>query len=258
MGKQERERERRREERLQGQADDEAAARRRRATRLIAGVGFAAIVVVAILILASQSSDSGSDGDGGDVEGAAEVRALLSGIPQRGTVLGDPGAARKIVEFGDLQCPICREFSTGVIEDLIGRVVSEGTAKLEFRNWTILGPQSQVAARASLAASLQGRYWQFVELFYRNQGAENSGYVTDEFLRSIAEGAGVADLERWESDRELPRWNEALTATDDRALALGFTGTPSILVSGPGGEIALGTPGSAAEIENGLSGVGGG
>lgn len=258
MGKQERERDRRREERIRKQAEEESAARRKRVTQIVAGSALVALVAIVALILISQSGSDDGGGDAASVDGTAEVRALLSGIPQNGAVLGDPSVKQKIVEFGDLQCPVCKEFSTSVVKELIEGPVSDGTAQIEFRNWTILGPQSRLAAKAALAASLQDRYWQFVELFYRNQGTENSGYVTDDFLRSIAEGAGVPNLDKWESDRDLPRWNSILNATDTQAITFGFSGTPSFVVEGPGGTKPLGTPQSAAEIESNLSQTAGG
>ena len=40
-------------------------------------------------------------------------------------------------------------------------------------------------------AEQQGRLWPFLEAFYATQGEENSGYVTDDFLRQVAQAAGV-------------------------------------------------------------------
>jgi protein-disulfide isomerase len=154
-----------------------------------------------------------------------------------------------VVEFGDLQCPVCKTYSTSVVAPLIEGPVRAGRAKLEFRNWAILGPQSSDAGAAALAAGEQNRYWNFVELFYRNQGVEGSGYVTDEFLRSVAEGAGVPDLARWERDQGSARWTAVLSRVDRQAQSFGLTGTPSFLVIGPNGTQTLGTPHSATEIE---------
>ena len=69
-------------------------------------------VVVVVLIVISQSG-------GGSAAAAArrpQTRSTqqLKGIPQHGTALGDPNAKAKIVEFGDLQCPVCRDFSEQV------------------------------------------------------------------------------------------------------------------------------------------------
>jgi hypothetical protein len=244
------ERERLRQRRLEREEQVQQGERR----LLLFGGGAAAlaICVVAALIVISQSGS----GDGGEVAGAADVAAHLEGIPQRGSFLGDPDAEVTVVEFGDLQCPVCKEYSTGVVAALIDGPVRQGRARLEFRNWAILGPQSRAAAAAAYAAGEQNRQWSFTELFYRSQGIENSGYVTDEFLRSIAEGAGVPDLARWEKDRAAVRWDRALARTDNQAMGFGFTGTPSFLVIGPKETQPLGTPHSAGHIEAAINEVG--
>ena len=101
-----------------------------------------------------------------------------------------------MVEFGDLQCPVCQAFSAQIAPGLISDVVRKGTAKYEFRQYTIIGPDSTAAAKAALAAGEQGRYWNFIELFYRNQGTENSGYVTDELPRVDRQGRRASPTSR--------------------------------------------------------------
>jgi protein-disulfide isomerase len=245
------ERERLRHHRLE--REEQKQQRERRLVVLGGAAALLAVCVVAVLILISQSGNAGGDSS---VEGAGEVAAHLDGVPQDGAFLGNPKADVTVVEFGDLQCPVCKEYSEGAVADLIDGPVRDGVARLEFRNWVILGPQSADAAAAAYAAGEQDRQWSFTELYYRNQGIENSGYVTDEFLRSIAEGAGVPDLARWERDRAEARWEATIAKTSAEAERLGFSGTPSFLVVGPHGSNALGTPHSAAQIEAAISRAG--
>jgi protein-disulfide isomerase len=223
---------------------------RRRLGQIASGAAFLAVCGVAILIVVSQAG-GGSGGDT-ELEDVGIVRDELRSVPQRGTLLGDSEAEVQIVEYGDLQCPICREFSIRTIPGLIGGVVSDGRASLDFRQWVVIGreprAESTLAAKAALAASEQDRYWNYVELFYRNQGAEESGYVTDEFLTAIARGAGVRDIRRWNRDRRDPRWDEVLARGAAEAAELRFTGTPSLLVEGPGGRRTLGVP-TLEEVE---------
>jgi protein-disulfide isomerase len=216
----------------------------RKARQIASGVGFLAVCAIAVLIIVSQAG-GGSGGDT-DLEDVGLVRQQLQGIPQHRTVLGDPKAKVKIVEYGDLQCPICKGFSVDTAPDLIDQVVRQGTASYDFRQWPVIGSpphtQSTLAAKAALAASKQGRYWNYVELFYRNQGTEDSGYVTDAFLTAIAKGAGVPDIGRWNGDRRSKRWDELLARADSEASSLDFAGTPSFLVEGPAGRRTLTVP----------------
>jgi protein-disulfide isomerase len=230
--------------------------RRARAIKLASAIAFLAIVAVAILIVISQSQNSG--GDAGNIEGKTDVDRLLHGIPQERLVLGQPSAAVTLVEFGDLQCPFCKHFSKDVLPPVIEGPVRRGEAKLDFRNYTIIGPESIPAGAAAIAAGKQGRGWNFVEIFYRNQGEEDSGYVTDEFLTAVARAAGVPDIGQWNRDRKSKAVLAEVEETTAEAKQLGFTGTPSFAVEGPGTEglEALGTPGSAGDLEAAIAAAG--
>jgi len=238
MASRKEEKERLRHERLAREAEEHAKQRRQRLIQYGSGAGFLAVCAIAVLIVVSQSG-GGSAGSG--AKDAGLIQEQLRGIPQHGKVLGDPEAKVTVVEFGDLQCPVCEAFSVQVAPDLISDVVRKGTADYEFRQFTIIGPDSVSAAKAALAAGEQGRYWSFVELFYRNQGTENSGYVTDDFLTSVAKGAGVADINKWNQDRQSSKWDSALSKVKSDAQSLGLNATPSIVVEGPGGRRVVGS-----------------
>jgi protein-disulfide isomerase len=229
--------------------------RRQRLIKLGSAVAFLAIAAVLVAVVISQSQSDG--GDASNVEDTALVNNQLRGIPQNGMVLGDQEAKATLVEFGDLQCPVCKGYAEKIIPEVIAGPVRRGEAKLDFRNFVILGSQSTDAGVAAVAAGEQGRGWNFVELFYRNQGFENSGYVTDEFLTAIARGAGVPDIAKWNADRQSKAVLREVNRTTSHASNLGFTGTPSFAVQGPDGALKpIGTPGSAGEIESALSQAG--
>jgi len=253
-----RDREARREEQLQ--AGERAAAddRRQRMIKLASAMAFLALAVVAVLIVVSQGSNE-EGGDASKVEGAAEIEAELNGIPQKGLVLGSGGAKATLVEFGDLQCPFCKGFAEEILPPVIENKVRAGEAKLEFRNFTIIGEQSVPAGAAAIAAGQQGRGWNFIELFYRNQGREDSGYVTDEFMTAIARAAGVRNIAQWNKARKSKSVLNEVSKTTEEARELGFSGTPSFAVEGPGvkGLETLGTPGSSGDLESALENAAG-
>jgi protein-disulfide isomerase len=226
-------------ERLAHEASEQAKERRRRLVQYGSAAAFLAVGVVVVLIIVSQSG--GGDSAGSGSKDAAVIEQQLKGIPQHGTVLGDPKAKVTVVEFGDLQCPVCQAFSVDTVPGLISGVVRKGTANLDFRQYTIIGPDSTVAAKAALAAGEQNRYWNYIELFYRNQGTENSGYVTDSFLESIAKGAGVPDIAKWNTDRDSSKWDAVLAKVQKETTSLGINATPTIMVEGPGGSKVIGS-----------------
>jgi protein-disulfide isomerase len=235
------ERERLRAERQAVDSQQTGTLARKRRVQYLVLAGFAAIAVIVALILISQSG--GSDSGGGtpsNVQGAQQVSAQLSGISQSGAVLGDASAPVSVIEYGDPQCSSCKLFSEQVAPQLISSDVKPGNVRYEFRPFLIIGPDSKPAMKAALAAGDQDRFWNYLQLFYLNQGTENSGYVTDDFLTSVARGAGVPDLNKWNTDRNDSKWDAVIQQGSSQAQSFGFSGTPSIVVQGPNGQKAIG------------------
>jgi protein-disulfide isomerase len=204
-------------------------ARRRRAWQL---GGVAAVAAVAVIIAVAVSSSGGSTQPPPDT---AQASALFRGIPERNGVLGDPGAPLTLTEFVDLQCPFCARASASTLPTIVDDYVRTGKVKLAARTLHFLGPDSTVAAQVAAGAERQGRLWPFLEVFYANQGQENSGYVTGAFLRRVATAAGV------DADEALAQANGAfaqrrLDRADAEARRLGVDSTPALVVSGNGRE----------------------
>jgi protein-disulfide isomerase len=155
-------------------------------------------------------------------------------VPQNGAVLGDPDAPFTLVEFADLQCPYCARFDRLVLPAVIERFVRPGRLRLELRPVAFLGPGSSFGAAATVAAAPQDRMWQFADLFYRNQGPENSGYVTPQFLSRIADAAGL-DFDRWQGESNSPRLVATLRANARAARTARVSGTPNFRLGRTGG-----------------------
>ena len=183
-GKQDREK--RKAERLAAETKVSSKDRRARILQIAAGAVF--LVIAAVVVVIVINSSSGSGGDASNLKEISAVDSLVEGVPQQDMVLGDPSAKVELIEFGDLQCPVCKAYSEEVLPAVIEGQVAQGQAKIDFRNFTIIGPQSAPAGAAALEAGKQGRGWNYLELFYRNQGKENSGYADDEFLTAHAAG----------------------------------------------------------------------
>jgi protein-disulfide isomerase len=252
------ERERLRAQRQAAESQDTSRLARKRRIQYLALAAFAAVAVIVILIVISQSGgSSGGSSPPANVTGAAQVDTQLKGIPQTGQVLGDPGAPVTVIEYGDPQCSSCKFFSENVAPQLISAEVRPGKVKYQFQPFLIIGPDSKPAMKAALAAGVQNRLWQFLQLFYLNQGGENSGYVTDSFLTGIARGAGVPDINKWNTDRNDSKWDAIIQQGSSQADSFGFTGTPSILVQGPNGQKAIGggTIPTLAQIQSAIQQV---
>jgi len=225
--------------RAEREARERAAAHsERRRTRLLqlgAVVGVAAVVGV-VLVLLLGGKDKPNASGGAAVAGVSDARAMLRGIPQDGTSLGDPKAPLVLTEFADLQCPFCGAYATGVLPQIIERYVRTGKLRLELRLRRFLGADSDIAGRAAQAAATRDRMWNFVDLFYRNQGRENTGYVTDAFLARIARAAGVPARLVVKGATTGAALERPLQQAEAEAQAAGQTSTPAFLIGPKGGQ----------------------
>jgi len=171
------------------------------------------------------------------VTGAAATLALFKGIPQQLNVLGKPSAPVTMVEFADLQCPFCREYTLSALPSLVTEYVRPGKAKFVFSGMHFIGPDSEKALRAVYAAGLQHRLWQYLDLLYKSQGAENSGWVTDDLLRSIGASIPGFDTKKMLADMGSEEVTNAIAVSDQQAQSASVSSTPTFFAGKTGGTL---------------------
>jgi formate-nitrite transporter family protein len=151
--------------------------------------------------------------------------ALTPPVTERDHVLGPADARVTLVEYGDFECPHCREL-VPVIE--AARKAFGDNLRFAFRHFPLRSshPRSLPAAKAAEAAGEQGRFWEMHRRLYERQTELGDGD-----LRRHARELGL-DLPRFE--RELAaRAHEVRIREDLRSAARsGATGTPSLFING--------------------------
>ncbi len=225
-------------------ADEQAAAertRRRRRLYTLGGVALTAVVVVVVAI-AGAGGTSGSTGlsnGNGETALVAQVRQLLAGIPQSGVTLGNPRAPVTLTYYSDLQCPVCAEFTLrSGFPKLVANDVRAGKVKVVYRAFQTAtrDPQTfQAQQVAALAAGRQSLFWNYVELFYRQQGTEGTSYVTEQYLAGLAGQVSSLNIPSWRSARNAPSLTAELQADTQSATAAAVRGTPTLIFHGPRG-----------------------
>ena len=180
----------------------------------------AAVVLAAAFLVATASAA----GAAAPRPGAEGVNALLRGVPQHGVWLGEPTAPVVLVEYVDLQCPYCAEFSRRTLPALIVDYVRTGKVRILFRGLAFLGPDSLTALRWTFGAAGQDRLWNVLGLLLRAQRRENSGWVTPGLLASVA--AAVPGLRVAQLRRDAVHADFQIAAAAAAAKAARVPGTP--------------------------------
>ncbi len=228
MNKREMREERRAARQAAERAEQIQTTRRKRLWRLGTAAGLAAVIVAVVAVTASSGKPK-----------SLTTSTVVAGVQESGGVLGDPKAPVTITEYVDLQCPICREASTTELPALVDGYVKTGKVKLQLRTLHFIGDDSTTAAKVAAGAERQGKLWSFVETFYANQGEENSGYVTDSFLKGVATAAGV-DASKAMDYAKTSGAQDALNQADAAAQAVGANSTPTFTIKrGNGAEKVL-------------------
>ncbi|MBO0767705.1 MAG: thioredoxin domain-containing protein [Solirubrobacterales bacterium] len=244
-----------RQARIEAEQAAQKQAQQRRLGIMAGVVVIAAIIAAVVIVIASSNTKKNTVGANETNLQTGQksqktykaVAAELKGIPQHGTTLGNPKAKVTLQYFGDLQCPVCQAFTLGNdgggLPQLISGPVKQGKVKLTYRSFcTATGcPQNQSTFNsqqvAAEAAGKQNLFWDYAELFYHEQGKEDSGYVTPTFLTGIAKQIPSLKLSQWNKDRKDTKLAAQVSADNSAATADKIQGTPSLIASGPGGKV---------------------
>jgi protein-disulfide isomerase len=211
--------------------------------RVLIGAGAvvlaAAVTLVVAFAVGGRTSHPRSDAPNvgslvNALPGAADVHALLAGIPQHGTTLGSARAPVTMVEYVDLQCPYCREFATQVFPDVVARYVRTEKLRVELRPWAFIGADSFRGQAAVLAAARQDRAFDLAELFYDNQGIENTGWLGENMVSAAAASVPGLLVHKLLEERSSPAVKTGAARVDRLAAADRVTSTPTFLI-GPSG-----------------------
>jgi len=142
-------------------------------------------------------------------------------------VRGNPEAPLTLEEFGDFECPSCKNLAT-----FLDQVVQEyhPRVRLLFRNFPLAMHQfARDAALAAEAAGLQGRYWEMHDTLYREQPVWSSSSDARTLFISYAETLGL-DLHQFKRDMESEKVRARIEFDQARAKSLGVQTAPSLFV----------------------------
>ncbi len=151
------------------------------------------------------------------------VRSIdLTGSPAQ----GPSSAPIVLVEFADFQCPHCASASP-IFDDLIAEPEFKGKVYFVFKEFPLnIHSNAEPAARAALAANLQGKFWPMHDLLFQNQER-----LDPQSLDAYAKQAGL-DVTKFRADLDSEAVKAALTKDEELGKKLDVQGTPSVFVNG--------------------------
>ncbi|MBP9773757.1 MAG: DsbA family protein [Candidatus Peribacteraceae bacterium] len=142
------------------------------------------------------------------------------------TPAGNADGFVTVMEYADFQCPACKSAHELISKPLVEKYASN--IRFEFKHFPLQGihPYAMEAAQAAECAADQGKFWEFVDINYKNQANLNSS--------ALRTWAAELKLDTALFDRCLKSGIKKAVVDADYAQgeALGVNSTPTYFVNG--------------------------
>src|SRR5690242_8023013 len=158
--------------------------------------------------------------------GLSLTNLINQGQPHQGSI----SAPITIIDFSDLQCRLCQRFVKSTEPQINSTYVQTGKVALVFEHLPNRGLDSTPAALAAQCTNDQGKFWQFHNLLYKNQGPIDSGWVSKDNLKKFASQIAGLDIQKFNSCFDSQQYKSLVASDLALAHSLGFTQTPSFMV----------------------------
>ena len=151
----------------------------------------------------------------------SEVRSFdLKNAPYDGA----DNAKIQLVEFSDFQCPYCWRIAP-VLKEVVK--MFPGQAAVYFKHFPLsFHKQAVNAAKASMAAHRQGKFWEMHDLLFQNMKA-----LSDDIYVTFAEKLGL-DMAKFKKDMADPSIDALVKQDQAEGSRAGVRGTPTFFING--------------------------
>jgi protein-disulfide isomerase len=151
---------------------------------------------------------------------------VKQGQPYQGSI----SAPVIVIDFSDLQCRLCQRFIKATEPQINSTYIQAGRVALVFEHLPNRGFDSTPAALAAQCTNDQGKFWQYHNLLYKNQGPIDSGWASKDNLKKFASQIPGLDIKKFNSCFDSQKYKSFVESNLALAHSLGFTQTPSFII----------------------------
>jgi protein-disulfide isomerase len=206
--------------------------KKKRQRRMNTLIGVGAFILILIIVLISPAIYNQLKPAGNFVRITPVAYPL-----ENGKSVGNPDAKVKILAFEDFQCTSCKVYVDEVeTKFLTSNYITSGEAYYEFMQFPFIDAnsftkESHQAANASMCALAQGKFWEYHDILFTNQGTENGGSFNDKRLVAFAQSLGL-DMTKFNQCFNTDQYSAEIEAEYQQGVSMGVTGTPTVFVNG--------------------------
>lgn len=143
----------------------------------------------------------------------------------KGPVMGRSDAPLTMVEFTDLQCPFCRQFTLTAFDEIKRNWIDTGKLRFISRDFPLdFHAQAVPAARAARCAGEQDKFWEMRLALVRN-----ANLLTPEYIAKT--GADLKlDTKAFAACSASTKYDAEIQAEMQEGLKIPVTGTPTFIL----------------------------
>lgn len=140
-------------------------------------------------------------------------------------VKGNKNAQVTLIEYGDFECPYCRE-AYPIVETI--QELKKSDLRVIFRNFPLseIHPNAKHAAYAAEAAAKQGKFWEMHHLLFKNQEA-----LEDQDLLNYAKELNL-NIQQFKKDKDSEEIAKKVENDFMSGVKNGVNGTPTFFING--------------------------
>jgi protein-disulfide isomerase len=158
---------------------------------------------------------------------ASQGKSVNQPSVESGPILGSASAPVTIIEFSDFQCSYCKRFWADTLPKLKDAYIDQGKVRFTYRHFAILGKHSEQAAQAAECAAAQGKFWEYHDQLFKNQGGLA---FTETKLRQYARDIGL-NVGTFGTCLGTGKYKDKVERETTAAAYLGGRGTPFFIVN---------------------------
>ncbi|MDP3956686.1 MAG: thioredoxin domain-containing protein [bacterium] len=195
----------------------------------------AAAVLIAGSVVYSLGKKSGGTGDGGTASTTpGTVTTKTPELASSDVILGDAKAPVTLIEFADYQCPFCARFHEQAGVQIRDQYIKTGKAKMVYRDFAFLGPESLAAASAAHCAADQSKFWEYHDALFATETKdtkENNGNLTQDLFVKLASGLNM-NTAQFTACLTSKKYDAGVLKARDDAGLYGVNSTPTTFING--------------------------
>lgn len=139
--------------------------------------------------------------------------------------LGNKNAKVTVIEFSDFQCPFCQRAYSDAVTGIKRDYANTGKVKLVYRDFPLsFHQEAQPAAEAAQCANEQGKFWEYHDKLFENQGQLSSTYY-----KQLASDLKL-DTSKFNSCLESRKFKSEVEKDFSDGNRAGVSGTPTFFI----------------------------